>query len=80
MAEEIKDETKEENVESENQEVEFEIEDEDENGFPILATDPMGDPIIKKVNPIKLPYLKKEVIAMLKWLKEHKKMVLYNEH
>lgn len=60
--------------------IEFEKEGEDENGFPILATDAAGDPIISKVTPIKLPYLKKEVIAMLKWLKEHKKMVLYNEH
>jgi hypothetical protein len=58
----------------------FEKDGEDENGFPILARDPLGEPIIEKVTPIKLPYLKKEVIAMLKWLKEHKKIVLYNEH
>jgi hypothetical protein len=60
--------------------IEFEKEGEDKNGFPILAHDEKGDPIIQKVNQIKLPYLKKEVIAMLTWLKEHKKMVLYNEH
>jgi hypothetical protein len=60
--------------------IEFEKEGEDKNGFPILAVDTEGNPIIKKLNAIKLPYLKKEVIAVLEWLKEHKKMVLYNEH
>jgi hypothetical protein len=60
--------------------VEFEIEDTDENGFPIHALDPLGEPIIKKLNPIQLPYLKKEVIMMFTWLREHKKMVLHNEH
>ncbi|NIP30428.1 MAG: hypothetical protein GTN59_07660, partial [Candidatus Dadabacteria bacterium] len=60
--------------------IEFEIDGKDENGFPVLAVDTEGNPIIQKVNQIELPYLKKEVIAMLTWLKEHKKMVLYNEH
>jgi hypothetical protein len=60
--------------------IEFEKEAMDENGFPIIATDGLNNPIISKVTPIKLPYLKKEVIAMLTWLKKHKKMVLYDEH
>lgn len=60
--------------------VEFEKEGEDENGFPIYALDPMGEPIIKKVNTMQLPYLKKEVLMMFNWLREHKKMVLNNEH
>lgn len=60
--------------------VEFEIEDEDENGFPIHARDPIGEPIIKKVTPMELPYLKKEVLLMFNWLREHKKLVLSNEH
>jgi len=60
--------------------VEFEVERLDENGFPIHALDAAGDPIIKKVNRIDLPYMKKEVIAMLKWLQKNKKMVLFNEH
>lgn len=59
--------------------IEFEVEEEDENGFPIHALNPLGEPIIKKVNPIQLPYLKKEVIAMFKWLKKHKQIVLYND-
>lgn len=60
--------------------IEFEKEDEDENGFPIYALNPLGEPIIKDVKPIRLPYLKKEVLLMLNWLKKHKKMVLHNEH
>jgi hypothetical protein len=39
-----------------------------------------GDPIISKVTPIELPYLKKEVMAMFKWLNINRKQVLYNEH
>lgn len=60
--------------------IEFEKESEDENGFPIYALNPLGEPIIKSVHPIKLPYLKREVLLMLNWLKEHKEMVLRNEH
>lgn len=60
--------------------IEFEIESQDNNGYPVYALDAAGDPIISKVNVIKLPYLKKEVIAMFKWLNINKKQVLYNEH
>jgi hypothetical protein len=58
----------------------FEIESVDEYGYPVHATDPLGEPIIKKIEPLKLPYLKKEVITMLKWLDINKKQVLYNAH
>ena len=60
--------------------IEFEIENKDDNGYPVYALDAAGDPIISKVNVIKLPYLKKEVIAMFKWLNINRKQVLYNEH
>jgi hypothetical protein len=60
--------------------VEFEVESLDEYGYPVHATDPQGEPIIKKINTIALPYLKKEVISMLKWLDINKKQVLYNAH
>jgi hypothetical protein len=60
--------------------IEFEIESEDENGYPVYAIDAAGDPIISKVTPIELPYLKKEVMAMFKWLNINRKQVLYNEH
>jgi hypothetical protein len=60
--------------------VEFEIDEYDKNGFPIHALDPIGEPIVKTVNRIDLPYLKKEVINILKWLKENKQIVLHNAH
>ena len=51
--------------------IKFEIEDKDVNGYPIVATDAAGDPIIKEVIPYTLPYMKKEVNAMIKHLKKH---------
>lgn len=62
------------------QHVQFEVDHEDENGFPVHAFDAMGEPIISKIELIDLPYMKKEVLAMLKWLKTNKQMVLHNEH
>ena len=56
--------------------VSFDVEKKDVNGYPIIATDPMGDPIIKKVVPYDLPYMKREVNAMIKYLKLHPE--LYN--
>lgn len=61
------------------QHVQFEVERMDENGFPIYALDAQGEPIIENIEYIDLPYLKTEVINMLKWLKAHKKMVLKDE-
>ena len=49
----------------------FEIEDEDDNGYPIVATDAAGDPLVKEVVPYDLPYMKKEVNAIIKYLKLH---------
>ena len=49
----------------------FEIESEDENGYPITAVDQMGDPIVKEVIPYDLPYLKKEVQNMIKHIGTH---------
>ena len=51
--------------------IKFEVEDKDSNGYPIIATDAAGDPIIKEVIPYDLPYMKKEVNAMIKYLKLH---------
>lgn len=57
--------------------IKFEIESTDENGYPIIATDAAGDPLIKEVVPYKLPYLKKEVNAIIKHLKlNFKKLTL----
>jgi len=60
--------------------VEFEVEKLDENGFPVYAKDAKGDPVVVKVNRIELPYLKKEVILMFKWLKKNKEMILGDEY
>jgi len=54
----------------------FEIDAEDENGYPITAVDQSGDPIVKEVIPYDLPYLKKEVQNMIKYLKIHPELNL----
>lgn len=54
----------------------FEIDSTDENGYPIIATDAAGDPMIKEVVPYELPYMKKEVNAIIKYLKLNSKKFL----
>lgn len=54
----------------------FEIDSMDENGYPIIATDAAGDPMIKEVVPYELPYMKKEVNAIIKYLKLNSKKFL----
>tara|TARA_R110002153_G_scaffold116579_3_gene260265 strand:- start:10051 stop:10881 length:831 start_codon:yes stop_codon:yes gene_type:complete len=49
--------------------IKFEIESVDDNGYPVVATDAAGDPIINEVIPYDLPYMKKEVNTMIKHLK-----------
>jgi len=51
----------------------FEIEYEDEFGFPTSAIDAAGDPIIKEIISYELPYLKKEVMAIIKYMKTNPK-------
>lgn len=50
----------------------FEIDGSDENGNPIVAVNSLGDPIVSKVIPYDVPYLKNEVIAMFKHIQESK--------
>jgi len=56
--------------------IEFEIDHFDKNGYPIIATDAKGDPLVKKVTPYELPYMKKEVIAMFKYVQENREKIL----
>ena len=49
--------------------VSFELEGEDENGYPLVKKDSDGNPIVKEVVPYTLPYLKKEVNSIIKHLK-----------
>lgn len=50
----------------------FEKIGEDQFGNPILKLNEQGEPIVKTVVPYEVPYLKTEVIAMIKWLQEQK--------
>ena len=50
--------------------IKFEIDHLDGNGYPVIATGPDGEPIVEKVTDYEVPYLEKEVIAILKTLKK----------
>ena len=50
----------------------FEIEREDEWGYPIVKLDDNKEPIINKVNPIAVPYLIDEVMAIIHYLHDNK--------
>jgi hypothetical protein len=60
--------------------IEFEIDHLDKNGYPVIATDAMGDPLVKSVTPYELPYMKKEVIEMFKYVQEHREKILNHGH
>jgi ATP-dependent exoDNAse (exonuclease V) beta subunit len=49
----------------------FEVESEDQWGYPIAKKDEHGNPIVKEVTPIPVPYLVDEVIALLHYIKEN---------
>jgi hypothetical protein len=49
----------------------FEKESEDNFGYPIYKRLPNGDPIVEKVTPIEVPYLRDEVIDIINWLKDN---------
>jgi hypothetical protein len=51
--------------------VTFEVEAEDNWGYPVTKRDSNGNPIVKEVIPIALPYLVDEVIAVLHHIKEN---------
>ena len=50
----------------------FEIEGEDEFGYPITKYTPEGDPMVKEVIPMEIPYLKDEVISIINWLHDNR--------
>jgi hypothetical protein len=50
----------------------FEIEKHDEQGNPIVCVDALGDPVVSKIIPYDVPYLKNEVIAMFKHIQQTK--------
>jgi len=50
----------------------FEQEGEDKWGYPIVKRDGNGDPIVKEVIPIAVPYLVDEVLAIIHYLHDNK--------
>lgn len=50
----------------------FEEEGKDEFGYPITKYSQEGDPIVKEVIPIEVPYLKDEVISIINWLYDNR--------
>lgn len=53
----------------------FEQEGEDKYGYPIYKYTPEGDPIVKEVIPIEVPYLKEEVLSIITWLKDNRHLL-----
>ena len=56
--------------------VKFEIEDEDKYRYPIYKKDEAGNFIVKEIEEIELPYMKKEVHAVINWLKTNKQKLI----
>lgn len=52
--------------------VKFEIEKEDKYGYPIYKKDDNGEFIIREIEEIEVPYLRKEVVYILDWLKDNR--------
>ena len=50
----------------------FEIEGEDKWGYPISKRDENGDPIVKEVTPMYIPYLIDEVLAIFHYIQDNK--------
>jgi hypothetical protein len=54
----------------------FEVEGEDDYGYPIVSRTEQGDPIVKDVVQYNLPYLKEEVMAIFQYLKDNKTEII----
>ena len=52
-----------------------EKEETDEFGYPITELSAEGEPIIRDIEVYEMPYLKNEVIALLKWYENNKDKV-----
>jgi hypothetical protein len=55
--------------------VTFEEEGKDEHGYPITKYDANGDPVVKEVIPMSVPYLQEEVISIMHYLHDNKHKV-----
>ncbi len=54
--------------------IQFDLDGKDDNGFPILAVDLAGDPVVKEVIPYKVPYLQKEIVSLINYVKQNPKI------
>ena len=52
--------------------VAFEEDDKDANGYPVTKYTSEGDPIVKQVIPMEVPYLEDEVRSIILWLSDNK--------
>ena len=52
--------------------ISFEVEAEDNWGYPVIKKDDNGEPILKEVKPIPVPYLVDEVLAIMHYLHDNK--------
>jgi hypothetical protein len=53
----------------------FEIEGTDEYGYPITKYSSNGDPVIKEVIQMEVPYLADEVISIINWLYDNRDQI-----
>jgi hypothetical protein len=59
----------------------FELEDEDQYGYPIYKQDSDGNFIVKEIKPYEVPYMKMEVITIIATLRENRELIkskIYN--
>jgi hypothetical protein len=55
--------------------VTFEEDAKDEHGYPVTKYNDNGDPVVKEVIPIAIPYLHEEVVAVMHYLHDNKHKV-----
>ena len=53
----------------------FEEEGKDDFGYPITKYSDNGDPIVKEVIQMRVPYLKEEVISIINWLHDNRDQI-----
>lgn len=59
--------------------IKFEKESEDKYGYPIYKKNEDGSFTVKEIEEIKVPYLKKEVNAILQWLSNNRDKIIKNQ-
>jgi hypothetical protein len=50
----------------------FEVDHLDKYGYPVYALDENNEPIVTEIVPYEMPYLQKEVVSIIDWLKKTK--------